>query len=239
MFATSVQTLNTGIFDVDGVLLRSPHERAWREALDGFADPGRFTAAMYQAHVAGKPRLDGARSALEALDAPDAEGRAQAYAECKQRRLEALIQDGCVTAFADALRFVETMGAIGWRMAVASASKNANQMMEPFRLGSGQVLLEAFAANVCGRDFGRGKPDPEIFLAAAAELGAAPANCVVIEDAPAGLEAAHAGGMIAIGVARLGDEALLRAARADLVVGSLDDVDHGALAGGRLCKVSA
>ena len=51
------QTLTAAIFDVDGVLLASPHERAWREALRGFADPARFTTAMYQAHVAGKPRL--------------------------------------------------------------------------------------------------------------------------------------------------------------------------------------
>ena len=51
------QTLTAGIFDVDGVLLASPHEHAWREALAGFAEPARFTTAMYQAHVAGKPRL--------------------------------------------------------------------------------------------------------------------------------------------------------------------------------------
>jgi beta-phosphoglucomutase len=45
------KTLTAGIFDVDGVLLASPHERAWREALKGFADPGRFRTAMYEAHV--------------------------------------------------------------------------------------------------------------------------------------------------------------------------------------------
>ena len=60
-------TLTAAIFDVDGVLVASPHERAWREALAGFADPAGFTTAFYQAHVAGKPRLDGARSALEQL----------------------------------------------------------------------------------------------------------------------------------------------------------------------------
>jgi hypothetical protein len=51
--------LTAAIFDVDGVLLASPHERAWREALQGFADPENFTSTMYQAHVAGKPRLIG------------------------------------------------------------------------------------------------------------------------------------------------------------------------------------
>jgi hypothetical protein len=58
-------TLTAGIFDVDGVLLASPHERAWREALQSLAEPGRFTIAMYQAHVAGKPRLSGVAGALD------------------------------------------------------------------------------------------------------------------------------------------------------------------------------
>ena len=86
------------------------------------------------------------------------------------------------------------------------------------------------AAATCGS----GKPDPEIFLLAAAELGVVPAVCLVVEDAPVGVEAARAGGMAALGVARLGDEALLRAAGADLVVTSLDEVAVEALAEGRL-----
>src|ERR1700733_13651983 len=97
------KALTAGIFDVDGVLLASPHERAWREALTGFADPGRFTTAMYEAHIAGKPRLSGARAALEALGVADAERQASIYAERKQRRLMELIHAGRVAAFADAL----------------------------------------------------------------------------------------------------------------------------------------
>src|SRR5262249_29207493 len=68
----------------------------------------------------------------------------------------------------------------------------------------------------------RGKPDPMIFLTAAGELGAAPAACFVAEDAVSGLQAAKAGGMSALGVARLGDGLLLRGAGADLGVGTLD-----------------
>jgi HAD superfamily hydrolase (TIGR01509 family) len=229
-------TLTAGIFDVDGVLLASPHERAWREALHGFAEPGRFTTAMYQAHVAGKPRLSGARAALEELGVPDAGRRAVAYAERKQERLEELIDAGSVAAFPDALRFVQAVGALGWPMAVASSSHNANRMMRAIRLDSGQGLLDVFSVDVCGRDLRRGKPDPEIFLLAAAELGVAPGHCLVVEDAPAGIEAARAGRMTALGVARLGDEALLRAAGADLVVTSLDEIAIGELADGRLCR---
>jgi len=233
------QALIAGIFDVDGVLLASPHERAWREALDGFAEPDRFTTAMYQAHVSGKPRLSGALAALEALGVLDPGRHAVAYAERKQERLEALIQAGSVAAFADALRFVQAVGALGLRMAVASSSKNASRMMQPIRLASGQCLLDAFSSNVCGRDLRDGKPDPEIFLLAAAELGVAPARCFVVEDAPAGIKAARAGGMAALGIGRLGDAALLRAAGADVAVTSLDEIAIGELAAGRLCRQPA
>jgi hypothetical protein len=68
--------LTAAIFDVDGVLLASPHERAWREALVGLANPARFTTAMYQAHVAGKPRLPGALAALQALGVANAAAHA-------------------------------------------------------------------------------------------------------------------------------------------------------------------
>jgi len=231
-----LQRLTAAIFDVDGVLLASPHERAWREALKGFADPAHFTTAMYQAHVAGEPRLDGARAALKALGVPDADRQAVTYAERKQKRLEELIQAGGVTAFADALRLVQAVAALGWPMAVASSSKNANQMMRQIRLESGQSLLDVFTVNVCGRDLQHGKPNPEIFLLAAAELHVEPEHCFVAEDASAGIEAAHAGRMTALGVARLGDAAPLWAAGADVVVTSLDEIAIDDLIDGRLCR---
>ncbi len=230
------QVLTACIFDVDGVLLASPHERAWREALQGFAEPDRFTTAMYQAHVAGKPRLSGARAALEALGVADAGRQAVAYAERKQKRLEELIQAGSVAAFPDALRFVQAVRTLGWPMAVASSSKNANGMMQSIRLESGQSLLDVFGVNVCGRDLKQGKPNPEIFLLAATELHVPPAQCVVIEDAPAGIEAARGGNMAGLGVARHDDAALLRAAGANLVVTSLDEIAVDELAVGRLCR---
>ena len=77
---TSPRGIAAAIFDVDGVLVASPHERAWREALRGITDPARLTTELYQAHVAGKPRLSGARAALEQLKIPDAAERAVSYA---------------------------------------------------------------------------------------------------------------------------------------------------------------
>ena len=73
-----------------------------------------------------------------------------------------------------------------------------------------------------------------MFLTAATELGAAPHAAMVIEDAAAGVEAAKAGDMAAIGIARADDAGLLAEAGADIVVTTLDEVDRSALAHGRL-----
>ena len=222
------------IFDVDGVIVDSPHERAWREALAGFAEPGRLTTALYQAQVAGKPRLAGARAVLEELGVPDAARLAPLYAEQKQRRIEQLIEANSFAAFPDALRFIHAVRARGVRLALASSSKNAARMMRRLRPGADGALSGLFDADLCGRDVAHGKPAPDLFLLAAAALRLAPDRCLVVEDAPAGIAAARAGGMTSLGVARRGDAALLRDAGADLVVTSLDEVSVDALAAGRL-----
>jgi trehalose/maltose hydrolase-like predicted phosphorylase/beta-phosphoglucomutase-like phosphatase (HAD superfamily) len=227
-------SLKAAIFDVDGVLVASPHERAWREALEGFADPAKFTTEFYQAHVAGKPRLDGARATLEQLRVPDADSRITAYADKKQALIDKLIAAGSFEAFPDAVRFAVALDAAGFKLALASSSKNAGAMLSRLKTPDGDTLLSIFDADLCGADVPRGKPDPAIFLLAAKALGVSPDHCVVIEDAPAGVRAAKAGGMEAIGIARLGDEELLRAAKADLVVTSLDRVDVPALALGQM-----
>src|SRR3982750_2598802 len=131
---------NGAIFDVDGVLVDSPHERAWRDALQrlmavGWTDlagktsytPGAFTTEVYQAYVAGKPREAGARAALEHFGIPDPDGsRVAEYMAVKQADLIALIERGEFTAFEDALRFLLDLKAAGVRIGAASSSKNAN-----------------------------------------------------------------------------------------------------------------
>jgi beta-phosphoglucomutase-like phosphatase (HAD superfamily) len=242
------------IFDVDGVLVDSPHYRAWRDALQELMDtewtdlrdrigysPDKFTEAVYQQIVAGRPRLAGARAALEYFGVPAGEAArlAELYAAVKQDHLVTLIEAGEFTAFDDAIRFVLATRAAGISVAAASSSKNADLLLRQVRLDAhvaepDLTLLDLLDADVSGRDLPRGKPDPMIFLVAAGELGATPARCFVVEDAAAGVQAAKAGGMAALGVARLGDTRLLADAGADLVVRSLDEVCRPALAEGRL-----
>jgi beta-phosphoglucomutase len=226
--------LLAAIFDVDGVLVASPHERAWREALAGFADSTRFTTEFYQAHVAGKPRLEGAQSALEQLGIPHAMERAPEYARIKQALIDRLIAEGSFDAFPDAVCLAAALHAAGLRLALASSSKNADAMLRHLALPDRRPLLSVFDADLSGTDVLHGKPNPTLFLLAAKALAVSPAQCLVVEDAPAGILAAHAGGMAGLGIARLGDEALLHAAGADLVVTSLDHVDIAAITDGVL-----
>ena len=221
--------LAAAIFDVDGVLVASPHERAWREALEGFADPARFTTEFYQSRVAGKPRLDGAIATLEGLGVPGAAARAADYARKKQALIDQLIAEGSFEAFPDAVRIADAFDAAGLRLALASSSKNVAAMLRHLRLADGRPLMSIFDADLSGTDVPRGKPDPALFLLAAKALDVPPAHSLVVEDAPSGIAAARAGGMASVGIARLGDEALLRAVGADLVVTSLDEVDAAAV----------
>ena len=227
-------TISATIFDVDGVLVNSPHERAWREALAGFADPAQFTTTFYQAYVAGKPRLEGARSALERLGVANAAAAAEKYAEAKQALIERLIEQGSFEAFPDAVRLAAALHAAGLKLALASSSKNAEAMLRQIKLPDGRALLSVFEADLSGREVPHGKPDPTLFLLAAEALGISPARCMVVEDAPSGIKAARAGGMAALGIARLHDGALLRDAGADLVLTSLDQLDIAALVSGAL-----
>ncbi len=190
--------------------------------------------------VSGKPRQEGAAALLGYFHIPDPSGgRTRELCLRKQQFIVELVERGEFTAFEDGLRFTLALKAKGVPLAAASSSKNANRMLErvylqpfcvrfhlhyPFVTPEAR-LIDLFDANVCGRDFTQGKPHPEIFLTAAAMLGVPPERCVVIEDAPSGVQAAKAGGMRCIGVARRGDAALLYGAGADWVVTSLDEVN--------------
>jgi beta-phosphoglucomutase-like phosphatase (HAD superfamily) len=254
------------IFDIDGVLVDSPHEQAWRDSLRDLMEgewrdirertkwfPDAFTRQIYEMEASGKSRIAGARALLEHFDVLDDgdESRVMQYAHRKQAMVVRLIESGAFTAFADGLRFVVWAKDVGIRLAAASSSKNASRLMQKIRLDAyatehgiasasvqpDRTLLDVFDIDVSGRDFSRGKPFPDMFLTAAHDLGVEPAAAVVLEDAAAGVAAAKAGTMPAVGIARAGDAALLAEAGADIVVTNLDELDRSAFVEGRLERV--
>ncbi|MGH3089586.1 MAG: HAD family hydrolase [Rubrobacteraceae bacterium] len=249
------------VFDVDGVLVDSPHEHAWREGLEQLMEnewsdirgetsysPENFTPEVYQKVMSGMPRFAGAKAVLEYFGVPEPERRAKEYGDVKQKMIVDLIEAKDFKEYPDALRFVLALKEAGVLIAAASSSKNAGAFLRLVRLDEfadneglsygfltpGYTLLDILDGDVSGRDFEHGKPHPMIFLAAVEELGLSPEECFVIEDAANGVQAAKAGDMKALGLARADDEELLAGADADLVVTSLDDVSLDAISEGRL-----
>jgi beta-phosphoglucomutase len=116
-------------------------------------------------------------------------------------------------------RWLERLHRDGWKQAVASSAPTANieTLVEVLELGP------VFEALVSGEEVPHGKPAPDVFLHAAGRLGVPPSRCIVVEDAPAGVEAGRRGGMRTIGIASL--HATLDA---DVVVRSLEDLPDDA-----------
>jgi beta-phosphoglucomutase len=113
-----------------------------------------------------------------------------------------------------AKEFLETCRAAGLKTALGSASKNSMTILNKINLAG------LFDAIIDGNHVSKPKPDPEVFLKGAEAVGVAPANCVVFEDAIAGIEAALNGGMKAVGI---GSPQVLT--KANLVVSGLDKMN--------------
>jgi len=128
---------------------------------------------------------------------PDADPeRVQRIGEEKEAEYRRLAETRGLTPLAGAREWLEALHAAGWKQAIASSAPrlNVETMLRVLHLTS---LLDAI---VSAEDVTRGKPDPEVFLTAAAKVGVPAARCVVVEDAPAGVEAGRRAGMRTIGV---------------------------------------
>jgi beta-phosphoglucomutase len=146
-------------------------------------------------------------------------------------RMIAALDDKKEALFRDLLRkdFPAMPGAVvlidrlvdaGYRLAVGSSAPRENVQVVLEQL----ARREAFQATISGNDVTRGKPDPQVFQLAAERLGLPAAHCLVIEDAPLGVAAAHAAGMRCVGFVSTGRTAELLAG-ADLVIHSLGELD--------------
>lgn len=203
------------IWDVDGVLLDSgeQHRQAW-EALareNGFPySDADFWATFGMRNADIIPQLFGVHE-------PE---RVAALGT----RKEELYREKLAASAAPLPGAVELLAALhaaGYRQAIGSSAPPANIELILALLGIGPYL----DAVVSGEEVARGKPAPDIFLTAARRLGVPPAQCLVIEDAVAGVRAAHAGGMKCLAVLRAGQPPAPGLEAADDVAASLRDVD--------------
>lgn len=213
------------LWDVDGTLVDTAeqHFRAWSRLA---AEIGmQFTRADFAATFGMRnPEI------IRQLFYPNADdARCRELGGRKEDLYRASVREEGTRLLPGAGTLLAAFAAEGWPQAVGTSAPPGNLEL----LLALTNTRRYFAAVVTGDDVTRGKPDPEVFLTAAAKLGAEPRQCVVFEDAPAGVEAAKAGGMTCVAVTFVGHHPAgrLRAAGADLVVAALDGVSVGQVAG--------
>ncbi|HET9986803.1 MAG TPA: HAD family phosphatase [Longimicrobiales bacterium] len=195
------------LWDLDGTLVdsRDYHWRSWQGVLEAEAVP--ITEADFLASFG--QRND---AILGAWLGPGATPeRIRRIGEAKEALYRELLAAEGIGPLEGAAEWVRLLNAVGWRQAIASSAPRLNVEAVVRAL----EFIGVIDAVVAAEDVHAGKPDPEVFLTAAARLGVPPARCVVVEDAAAGIEAARRAGMRSIGV---GGAAL---AAADVVVESL------------------
>lgn len=201
------------LFDLDGVLVDTAvfHYQAWRRMANslGFDFTHEFNETLK-----GVSRMDSLDRilALGGVALTD-ERKLELAAEKNQWYLDLVNEMTSDDILPGVNAFLDQTKRAGMKIALGSVSKNAPLILE--RVG----LSNSFDAIIDGSKITHSKPDPEVFLKGAAELNVLPEECIVFEDAVAGVEAAKRGGMFALGI---GSPDVLT--EADLVVPSLEHI---------------
>lgn len=183
------------LWDLDGTLIDSEqyHWLAWRDTMAAHGVP--LTHAQF--HATFGLRND----AIIPQWIPDATpARIDEIGGEKEALYRRLMQEGGLDPLPGVRHWTELLAREGWRQAIASSAPRENVDAVLAVIG----LADCFQAIVSAEDVTRGKPDPQVFLTAAGRLGSHPERSIVVEDAPAGIEAARRAGMPSIGVRRNG-----------------------------------
>jgi len=180
------------LWDLDGTLVDSAefHWRAWRDVM---AEEGSPVTHDQFVHSFGK-RNDLILTGWLGADA-DPE-RVRRLGDEKEARFRALVRAHGIGPLPGVREWVARLQGEGWLQAIATSAPRLNleTMVDAMR------MRHFFGATVAAEDVTRGKPDPEVFLVAASRLGAEPRHSIVVEDAPAGIEAGKRAGMRTVGV---------------------------------------
>ena len=202
------------LWDVDGTLIdsREYHWLSWQATLA--AEDFRVTREQFE-QTFGRRNDEILRGYFPSYTTEEV----ARVGDAKEVAYRALVRERGIDLLPGVRRWLDKLRDEGWLQAVASSAPRENLDAIIAALG----LEKYFGAVASAEDVTEGKPDPQVFLAAAAKLGVEPASCVVVEDAPAGTEAARRAGMRSIGV--LSSRAGLRA---DIVVRTLEELPDNA-----------
>src|SRR5688572_2960807 len=199
------------IFDLDGVITDTAeyHYRGWKRLAD---EEGLFFTREDNEQLRGIPRRESLMLIVKDHIYP--EEKIQEMMERKNSYyLEFIKEISPRDLLPGAKELLEEIRAAGLKNALGSASKNASDVIE--RLG----IRSLFDVISDGHSVEHQKPAPDLFLHAAKQLNLSPAECVVVEDAAAGIEAARAGGFRSVGLGPVE-----RVRKADVVFPSLSGV---------------
>ena len=195
------------IFDLDGVVVSTDecHYLAWKKLAD---EEGIYFDRTINMRLRGVSRMESLEIVLERAEKAYAQEQKIEMAARKNGYYVEMIQTIDSSAILEgAVDFCNRMRDGGAKLAIGSSSKNTKLILK--QIG----LSDFFDAVADGNDIKNSKPDPEVFLCAAGKLGIAPKDCMVVEDADAGVEAALAAGMdvLAVGSAMGNKKATYRA----------------------------
>ena len=182
------------IFDLDGVIVDTAkyHFLAWKDLADqlGF----EFTEAHNEL-LKGVSRVRSLEILLDIGQVALSDEKKQKYLISKNTHyLEYINKMGTEEILPGVIELLDTLDNLGIKYVLGSASKNAPLILKQVN------LFERFAGIVDGNSVSKAKPDPEVFLIGAKKLNLKPEQCVVFEDAIAGVEAANKANMISIGI---------------------------------------
>lgn len=204
------------IFDVDGVLIDSyqAHFESWRQLA---AEIGRTCSEAE--FVRGFGRTSRENIVEQWSDRNWTPAEVRQLDDRKEFLYREIIRQH-FPGMPGAAELMRSLYQAGFRIAVGSSGPPENIELVIDRLGVASVIT----GRITARDVTRGKPDPQVFELAADALGLSPAACCVVEDAPAGIQAAHAAGIVCAGLASTG-RTLQDLEQADCVVASLHELN--------------
>lgn len=240
----SAITLKGVVFDLDGVITRtaSVHAQAWEASFNEFLkhhseetntpfepfDPTQD----YHNYVDGKPRFEGVMSFLKSrnirlpMGEPEDEPSFDTICGIGNRKnnlFREILQEQGPEVYDTSVSLVKELRSQGIKVGLATSSRNGRMVL---KLGKLEDLFDTVVDGVVSAEQDlKGKPEPDIFVTAARNLGLNPGECIVVEDAISGVQAGNAGNFgLTLGVARTVQGEMLLRFGADMVVSDLGEI---------------